>query len=93
MKTAYVEIRCKGAKRGRTGHSGPDRYVAVQVVPKGVQPLKVLNHRAAAKRGIEIIHCGDGYALRTKTPRSSLNRAIAKAKRIADEINNSGKTV
>lgn len=79
---AIVEIRSQRAK-----HGGPDRYVAVQVVPEGVEPLRVLNHSVAAKRGIQIIHCGEGYSLRCKTLRSMLGSAIADAQRIANNIN------
>ena len=84
--TAYVEVRSQPAK-GTWPRQGPDTYVAVQVVPEGVQRLKALNHIAAAKRGIEIVHCGEGYHDRTG-PRSALGVAIAEAHAIADRINN-----
>ncbi len=82
--TAYIEIRSqhsKGSSGGKFG--GPDTYVAVQVVPEGVSPLKVLNRKVAAKRGIKIIHCGQGYSNRQKTSRSSLGAAKAYAAEIA----------
>lgn len=87
MKKAHVEIRSQHSRGGSNGFGGPDTYVAVQVVPEGVEPLKCLNHRVADKRGIEIIRCGEGYSSRCKTTRSALGAAIAKAKRIAAEIN------
>ena len=88
MKIAYVEERSqhsRGSSGGRFG--GPDTYIAVQVVPDGVERLTCLNHSVATRRGIEIIYCGDGYSRRQKTARSMLNRARAEAHRIADEIN------
>jgi hypothetical protein len=88
MKTAHVEVRAqksRGSASGRFG--GPDTYVAVQIVPDGVEPLACLNHRNATLRGIEIIHCGEGYSDRAKTPRSMLRVALAAANAIADRIN------
>lgn len=85
--TAYVETRTQCTK-GNGWATGPDTYVAVQVVPDGVEPLICLNSRAAELRGIEIIHCGEGYSSRQKTERSMLGAALAEARRIVDEINN-----
>lgn len=85
-KTAYVEVRTQPTK-GRGWAAGPDTYVAVQVVPEGVEKLNALNHVVAKKRGIEIIQCGEGYSSRCKTERSMLGAALAEANRIADEIN------
>jgi len=86
-KTARVEVRSQKSV-GRAGSfGGPDTYVAVQVIPEGVEPLRQLNHAVAAKRGIEIIYCGEGYSDRCKTSRSMLGSAKAEAQRIADEIN------
>ena len=85
-KTAYVEVRSQKA-RGTWPNSGPDTYVAVQVVPKGVEPLKQLNHRVAELRGIEVIHCGEGYSSRCATTRSALGAALAEANEVADQIN------
>jgi len=84
-RTAHVEVRSMSAK-GSWPHRGPDRYVAVQVVPDGVVPLKALNKYVAACRGIEIIFCGSGYYNRTG-PRSSFGQALAEAEQIAKEIN------
>lgn len=86
MKTAYLEIRSQGAK-GTFPKSGPDTYVAVQVVPEGIEPLRYLNHRVAAKRGIEIIRIGEGYSSRQKTTRSALGSAIAEGRRLVTKIN------
>lgn len=87
MVKAYVEIRSQHSVGLSRGFGGPDTYVAVQVVPDGVEPLKCLNAMVAAKRGIKIIYCGEGYASRQSTERSMLGAAKAKASRIADRIN------
>ncbi len=89
MKTAYIEIRSQGSRGGNNNKfGGPDTYVAVQIVPEGVEPLKCLNQFAAKKRGIEILYCGEGYYNRQQTTRSMLGKALAKARQIAEEINN-----
>ncbi len=88
MKTAYVEERSQhsvGGVNGRFG--GPDTYVAVQIVPDGVDRLVALNRKVAAHRGIEIIYCGEGYSDRQETSRSMLNQARTEANRVAAEIN------
>lgn len=87
MKKAFVEVRSQHAP-GRWPNQGPDRYVAVQVVPEGVARLSVLNSAVAARRGIEIIYCGEGYSSRCATERSMLGAALAEARRIAERINN-----
>lgn len=84
---AYVEVRSqksRGSGAGKFG--GPDTRVLVQVVPDGEEPLKALNHRVADQRGIELIYCGEGYH-KNRGPRSSLGKALAKAKGIAESIN------
>jgi len=86
MATAYLEIRSQKAK-GVWPRQGPDKYVAVQIVPDGVEPLVVLNQKIAKKRGIILLYCGEGYYNR-KGPKSSFGRAVQKAKEIADAINN-----
>lgn len=82
---AIVEIRTKPAK-GTWPNRGPNKYVAVQIVPDGVKPLIALNESVARKRGIVIIQCGDGYHNRIG-PNSMFGKAFAKASRIADSIN------
>jgi hypothetical protein len=80
---AIIEVRSQhscGSSSNRFG--GPDTYVAVQVVPDGVEPLRNLRLDAAAKRGIRIIFCGEGYSSRQATERSMLRRALAKAQDI-----------
>lgn len=75
-----LEVRSqhsRGAGNGRFG--GPDTYVAVQIVPPGVEPLRVLNRKVAARRGIKIVYFGDGYS-QHKGPRSLLGQAIVAAK-------------
>jgi len=84
--TAYVEVRRQHSVGSGNGFGGPDTYFCVQVVPEGVERLKVLNHDHARRRGIELIHCGQGYS-RNQGPRSSYGKARAEANRIADEIN------
>ena len=88
-QTAYVEVRNQHAKTGSSGRKGPDAYVAVQIVPEGVERLRVLNHAVAAKRGIEIQIIDEGYSLHTG-PRSRLGQAIRKAEEIAAKINGEG---
>lgn len=85
MKTAYVEIRSQRV-RGIFPRCSPDKYVAVQIVPEGVKPLRVLRCDAAKKRGIEIIYCGEGYSTRNG-PRSMFGKARAKAWEVARQIN------
>jgi len=80
---AIAEIR---SQRRRGGH-GPDTYFAVQVVPDGVQPLLSPNRKAAKRRGIEIIYCGEGYSGRQQTGRSMYNQAKRKACEVAARIN------
>ena len=86
-KKAFVEVRSQKSKGTGPG-SGPDTYFAVQIVPEGVTPLVALNHKAAMRRGIEIVYCGEGYSDRQKTSRSMYNQAKAEAERIAAEVNN-----
>lgn len=76
----HLEVRSqksKGSSLGRFG--GPDRYVAVQIVPEGVEKLSVLNRSHAAKRGIVIHYFGQGYHNHAG-PRSGLGIAIQRAK-------------
>ena len=85
MKTAYVEIRGQHSLDERW-QGGPDTYVAVQIVPDGVERLKTLNRKIAERRGIEIRRIGEGYS-EHRGPKSSLGKAIARAEKIAQEIN------
>jgi len=82
---AYVEIRSQSPK-GSWPKSGPDRYVAVQIVPDGVERLSCLNRAVAERRGITIEYIGEGYYNRVG-PTSSFGKAVAKAKDRANEIN------
>lgn len=85
---AYVEVRSqKSVGSSRGGFGGPDRYVAVQIVPDGVEPLGCLNPHVAKKRGIEIKYFGEGYSKNTG-PRSSFGRAMKEAMEFAESINN-----
>jgi hypothetical protein len=68
--TAYLEVRSQHVV-GTWPKCGPDRYVAVQIVPAGVEPLKCLNMAAAKRRGIQIVYCGEGYSNRCQTNRSN----------------------
>jgi len=78
---AYFEIRCQHATGGQWPAKGPDKYVAVQIVPEDATPLKVLNFAAAKRRGITIKYIGEGYGNRTG-PRSSLGKAIKEAQKM-----------
>ena len=82
---AIICERCQKS-RGTWPASGPDTYVAVQIVPDGVEPLRVLNRAVAAKRGIKIVYCGEGYSNRCGSGRSMLDLARDKAKEVADMV-------
>lgn len=82
---AYVEIRSQHAV-GTWPRQGPDTYVAVQIVPEGVDPLIYLNKKVAANRGIEIEYFGEGYRSH-RGPNSALGEAIRTAEERAAEIN------
>lgn len=82
---AIIEERTQRFK-GRWPKRGPDCYIAVQVVPDGVEPLKVLRRDHAAKRGIEIIYVGEAYSNR-RGPRSTWWMLHDEAKEIASKIN------
>lgn len=69
-----IEKRTQRAA-GTWPKKGPDAYVAVQIVPDDVEPLKVLRRDSARKRGIELIHCGEFYSNRTG-PRSMYGVAM-----------------
>lgn len=87
MRTAYVEVRSQHSRGSRVGgFGGPDRYVAVQVVPEGAERMATLNRKTAALRGIELIYVGEGYSNR-RGPRSMLGKAICEAREIAGSIN------
>lgn len=75
---AYLEVRSQKSK-GKWPKSGPDIYVAIQIVPNGVSRLKYLNHKVANKRGIKIIYIGEGYS-KNKGPKSSYGIALKKAR-------------
>ena len=87
--TATAEIRQQPTK-GRWPRQGPDTYVMVQVIPRGATPLVALNRHNAALRGIKLVYCGEGYALRQQTNRSMLGAALEKAKRLTNLINTIG---
>lgn len=87
IKTAYVELRSQHSKGSSSGNfGGPDTYVAVQIAPMGVEPLKVLNRKVAKSRGISIRYFGEGYG-RSTTVRSMLGQAKLNAENFADEFN------
>ena len=87
MATAIVEVRAQKSRgQGAGKHGGPNRYVAVQVVPEGVEPLTSLRLDIAAKRGIEIVRFGEGYSEHAG-PRSALGQALAAASAYAATIN------
>jgi hypothetical protein len=82
---AIIEKRSQKAS-GKWPKQGPDHYIAVQIVPDGVEPLTALRDDVAAKRGIELIHCGEFYGHSTG-PRSRYAAAMAAAKEIAAKYN------
>lgn len=86
---AYLEVRSQKPK-GRSPRCGPDRYVAVQIVPQNQEKLTVLNTKVAAQRGIDIIYCGEGYSNRVTSKKSMLNMAKEKARSIVSQINRKG---
>ena len=85
---AYVKVRSsQHAKRGRrSGFTGPDTYVAVQVVPDGELALHCLDDRVARKKGILIVRFGAGCRLHDD-PRSALGLALAEARAYAADVN------
>ena len=86
--TALYEIRSQRSI-GSSAHmfGGPDTYVMVQIVPADVTALVCLNYGAAKRRGIRLIHCGEGYQKNQATGRSMLGAAIAEGVRIEREAN------
>ena len=82
---AIIETRSQKAS-GTWPKQGPDKYVAVQLVPDGVEPLSMLREDVATKRGIEIIQCGE-YYYNSLGPRSKFAAAMRKAERIAAKYN------
>lgn len=74
--------------RGRSASSfgGPDTYVAVQIVPFGVEPLHLLNAKVAKARGIRIIYCGDGYRRNQATNRSMLGQAWILGRKVKQAV-------
>ena len=79
---AIIETRSQKASGRAWPSKGPGKYVAVQLVPDGVQPLEYLREDMAKKRGIEIIRCGE-YYWNSTGPRSRYAKAMAEAERIA----------
>jgi hypothetical protein len=86
---AMVEERTQPSVGGGNDRfGGPDRYVAVQYIPPGVRPLRWLNEKHAAHRGIVLQVVGQGYSRRAQTERSMLGAARAEARRLANKHNN-----
>jgi len=92
MAKAIVEVRSQKSVGSGSGFGGPDTYVAVQIVPDGVAPLKVLNSKVASIRGIEIKYFGEGYSKNTGL-RSAYGQACAKAEFFAAKFNSEHKTI
>lgn len=87
MKTAHLEIRSQHSRGGSRGFGGPDTYVCVQIVPENSTPLTYLNRKVAEKRGIKLIHFGEGYSNRKETSRSMLGSAIQNGKAFVQKYN------
>lgn len=68
---------------GSSSHrfGGPDTYVAVTVAPAGVAVPYTLRRDVLAKRGIQLIYCGEGCS-RNCGQRSMLGKAVTKAQSI-----------
>lgn len=81
---AQVHVRSQHAKRGRSGFSGPDTYVAVTIAPDGVTVPYRLNRTVLGKRGIRLIYVGEGYR-KHSGPKSALGKALSAAELIARE--------
>lgn len=81
---AIIETRTQSTGGAARLSGKPDAYVAVQLVPEGVNPLIVLREDSARKRGIKIIRCGDYYTKSTG-PRSNYAKAMADAQRIVEK--------
>jgi len=79
-------IETRGIRTGSSKYTRPSKYVAIQLVPDGVEPLTALRSDVAAKRGIQIIHCGE-YYWNSLGPRSMYAKAMAKAEAIVAEHN------
>ncbi len=84
-KVYQLHTRSQHAKRGRSGFSGPDTYVAVTIAPADVAVPLYLNRSVLEKRGIDIVYCGEGYAKYRKTARSMLNQAIVRAEKYIEK--------
>ena len=85
MFTAHLEIRSKSPK-GSWPKQGPDCYVAVQLVPEGVKPLKCLCRKNAMRRRIKIVYCGNAYR-QNAGPKSMYSKALNKAHEIVNTVN------
>ena len=59
---AFLKIKSQKSRGSGNGFGGPDTYVAVQLVRSGQTRLESLNLKAAAKRGITLLYCGEGYS-------------------------------
>ena len=84
---ALIEVRSqksRGSSNGKFG--GPDKYIAVQVVPDNSEPLSSLREDIASKRGIQIIYCGEFYS-RSTGPRSRYADAMRYAQEVAGRYN------
>jgi hypothetical protein len=68
--------RSRGSSANTFG--GPDTYVAVTAAPDGVEVPYTLNTDVLKKRGIKLIHFGEGYS-KHWGPRSALGRAFQAA--------------
>ena len=79
----YIVTRSQHARRGRSGHTGPDSYIAVVGVPEGVEfdPARTpLNRDHLARKGITVEKVGKYYHFSTG-PRSR----YASAMRVAQD--------
>lgn len=83
---AQTHIRSQhrvGNVNGKFG--GPDTYVAVTIAPDDALVPKYLNRQVLQRRGIQLIHCGEGYS-QHRGPKSMLGRALKLAETIVQEV-------
>ena len=73
-------------KRRQYRKFGPNTYVAVLVIPKGVDPPKILRKDVLRRRGIKMYYFGEGYS-KYDSPKSRLGKAKKKAEQFAKRIN------
>lgn len=75
--------KSRGSRVGRFG--GPDQYMAVLVLPEGVEEPTALREAVLAKRGITMYRVGEFYG-RSTGPRSRYAQCAADANALIDRL-------